>query len=908
MKITLFEALKIIKSTIKLHSNDPTFPYFFIVGAGISCPEIPTAKNIVELCKKQLKDFDNEHYDIVNERLLIHSKDNMKYYSEWIRNAFPNKIDRSNFYKKLISDAKISSANLLLAQILNSSTIANTVFTTNFDDSLKKALNLIGCNHFVSENNMDNLVINNQTRDIQIVHVHGTYNFYDCANLDSEIDCVATQTGTISSSQLLSIFLSNQAPIIVGYSGWENDVIMHSLKERLKYATPLQYIWVCYDSESYQALPDWIRKNQNISFVIPNEPNDTTENSTFLNDIPQAPVIEAKNFFYKLIAELKIGTPLIFSDPHIYYSKMIDTILPENEDVLHLRNWARRMQLSTSCENKFEQIVTKMEDALIRNNFIEATKILSSLKEIQLNKPDIEFLYSTLIEDFIKKEEIVDSFETKYKFRTAVVSLIEANISTEINNNILLDILLALCFFEKTPNEKQKIIKLLERIRKISSSSHDLLEVELLSTGLLSVYIENISKRKKYLQEIIDRSVATTDVEILRLRCNALINLSKITQFSNNTLNMIEEAETLSENYQLSNLKIHIYLAKAIHLENITNPDILIVWLDEILSIIKNKNIEASNSQYTSLAALTSSIMFNENLSKDKKENMEEYFINYIDGILIDDISNTEFYNYVMCCTNILLNTDKNSIKYTYCQKMISSIFERNSLNKFLSSSLLRALYIYFELPNAIASYEDKSKKLIFLKSKAEYIEIYENALYYIVIMELNEFKQYPEFKDDIETIEKINNQISKGIELYTTKNFIEAEKCFKTASVCNINDISDIAKTNLSFMIRRNETSEELSFWDVIKDIKEPGIFAHLNVILYCIEYNETKTDTYNTAVANLTKCTPTSVFDAIDWWSNTEIVGEKESELALDILNQYFPGIEIVDFEPNDDLVEIS
>lgn len=53
---------------------------------------------------------------------------------------------------------------------------------------------------------MDNLVINNQTNDIQIVHVHGTYNFYDCANLDNEIDSVATETGTISSSQLLSIF------------------------------------------------------------------------------------------------------------------------------------------------------------------------------------------------------------------------------------------------------------------------------------------------------------------------------------------------------------------------------------------------------------------------------------------------------------------------------------------------------------------------------------------------------------------------------------------------------------------------------------------------------------------------------------------------------------------------------
>lgn len=57
-------------------------------------------------------------------------------------------------------------------------------------------------NVFVAENAMDNLAVNNQTKDIQIVHVHGTYNFYDCANLETEINNIATQSGMISIYQI----------------------------------------------------------------------------------------------------------------------------------------------------------------------------------------------------------------------------------------------------------------------------------------------------------------------------------------------------------------------------------------------------------------------------------------------------------------------------------------------------------------------------------------------------------------------------------------------------------------------------------------------------------------------------------------------------------------------------------
>ena len=41
-------AIRIIKATMKNHSNESFFPYFFIVGAGISVPEIPAAYEIID--------------------------------------------------------------------------------------------------------------------------------------------------------------------------------------------------------------------------------------------------------------------------------------------------------------------------------------------------------------------------------------------------------------------------------------------------------------------------------------------------------------------------------------------------------------------------------------------------------------------------------------------------------------------------------------------------------------------------------------------------------------------------------------------------------------------------------------------------------------------------------------------
>ena len=184
---TVREAIQHITRTIQLNneSSPQHLPYFFIAGAGISAPNIPSANMIIEKCKEQVKSMcSSDEFQRYVE--TMGSMKASEQYSGWMALAFPNKIDRSSFFREQIKNAGITSANLLLAQILCSKKVATTVLTPNFDDILKQSMDLLGQrNVLVAENSMDNLSITPYNQEeLQIVHVHGTYRFYDCANLN----------------------------------------------------------------------------------------------------------------------------------------------------------------------------------------------------------------------------------------------------------------------------------------------------------------------------------------------------------------------------------------------------------------------------------------------------------------------------------------------------------------------------------------------------------------------------------------------------------------------------------------------------------------------------------------------------------------------------------------------------
>lgn len=92
--------------------------------------------------------------------------------------------------------------------------------------------------------------IDRERSAIQIVHVHGSYLLYGCANLRGEVAgrARADEETSFTMVGLLDSLLWNRSPLVIGYSGWEGDVVMSALKRRLRGGNPLaqSVYWFCY--------------------------------------------------------------------------------------------------------------------------------------------------------------------------------------------------------------------------------------------------------------------------------------------------------------------------------------------------------------------------------------------------------------------------------------------------------------------------------------------------------------------------------------------------------------------------------------------------------------------------------------------------------------------------------------
>jgi hypothetical protein len=149
--------------------------------------------------------------------------------------------------------------------------VTNLVVTPNFDRFLSQALNLFGKEYIVCDHPRTAVRVDPERRELQIVHVHGTYRFYDLCNIYDEIEIRSDiDTGEDNMATLLNSILATRSPIVIGYGGWEGDVIMSALKRRLKSGgLPYNIYWFCYQEEDLHALPAWLKGDMNVLFVLP---------------------------------------------------------------------------------------------------------------------------------------------------------------------------------------------------------------------------------------------------------------------------------------------------------------------------------------------------------------------------------------------------------------------------------------------------------------------------------------------------------------------------------------------------------------------------------------------------------------------------------------------------------------
>lgn len=283
---------------------------------------------------------------------------------------------------------QISAATFRLAHLLLNGSIGNLVVTPNFDDFLARALTLFGQPPIVCDHPQTIGRISRDSDEIQIVHVHGTYWYYDCCNLRGEVEKRATGAqGPLTIPFFLDSLLWNKAPIVVGYSGWEGDVIMNALQRRLNAGeTPFSWYWFCYKRYDFESLPSWLKNNPNVRFVLPKAGEERQElpsagGAVSLKSLlaiemgtQSVPTLPARLVFDYMVKSFALDSPQLTREPLKFFAE-------------HLRKSI--FQESSQQEGgdifSFESVIARVLDAAAREEkrAAEASRIQKDLEGIR---------------------------------------------------------------------------------------------------------------------------------------------------------------------------------------------------------------------------------------------------------------------------------------------------------------------------------------------------------------------------------------------------------------------------------------------------------------------------------------------------------------------------------------------
>ncbi|MEM9165626.1 MAG: tetratricopeptide repeat protein [Planctomycetota bacterium] len=323
--------------------------FFVIAGAGVSYPSIPLSREITEHCKqKAIADGRDRTYT---------SPDPINEYEHWMNAAYSQPDSRRQYFQTLIDEARISHATLRLVQLLDSHRVTDFVVTPNFDNLISRGLTRFGVEHIVCDHGATTQrIIQDRDDAVQIVHVHGSHWNYDICNLSSEIEHVAGATNPLGYPtgmlQLMQGLLASMSPIVVGYAGWENDVIMSALKDRCfvnDWRTNLY--WCCYKREDADALPEWLKDHPRARLVMPDAgPSSHGDTGTGAEaDAPAPPTgstggqptpaasgkpatLDAAAVFEAIIERLNLNEPKITADPLSLFLEQLTADFPDDRE------------------------------------------------------------------------------------------------------------------------------------------------------------------------------------------------------------------------------------------------------------------------------------------------------------------------------------------------------------------------------------------------------------------------------------------------------------------------------------------------------------------------------------------------------------------------------------------------
>lgn len=282
------------------------------------------------------------------------------------------------------------------------------------------------------------------------------------------------------------------SPIVVGYSGWENDVIMTSLRKRLhSRRLPYKLYWFCYSAEQLNNMPKWLTKHNDVAFVIPEKnaitgSNNSDENELFYIDSPEKLAIQndtklsAHTVFDRLVNALDLLEPEITADPINFLIKFIGgTVVDEKtKDVFFLDQVIKRLKnlkkLEEQNDGKDDQNISLFKNIrgfARRSQYDTAARLLQELDFSNFDRFTLlelmEVIFSILfITDNKELDEKYELTFTTFNYLDEVVQkLKDLESESEIKMNELLIIAYDIkCSIYKELNDVENLLLTADKI------------------------------------------------------------------------------------------------------------------------------------------------------------------------------------------------------------------------------------------------------------------------------------------------------------------------------------------------------------------------------------------------------------------------------------------------------------
>lgn len=409
--INIEQALKDIilaRNDSKEH-NEARAPFFFMVGSGISVPSVKMVSEIQNDCMIEA--------ERLNRKVEHPSSDAQTAYSQWFEAAYPHRLQRRRYLEGIIQDQPITYANFRLAHLLQENAITNVVATSNFDELLEQSLNILGQPYVVADTSRTVDRVDPEEQSVQVIHIHGSYRFYDLQNTENEIDRQSrlAQDTPITMAALLDKIMAFQVPIVIGYGGWAKDVFMSALYRRLLTPLPYNMYWFCYERSSTDNLPLWLKNHPDVYFVYPSIKATPSDNQQTAQSNEVQERLEAKDVFLEFEQMLGLTNQLI-ADPLKHFSAQLTKLSPaaaddKAEDVnLTLHNVVDRINRAVESESRINQHFNAARQASESNDL---PKVIEEAKMLTINELTSHEL--TELMGFLPKNVSVTSIDLRHQ-------------------------------------------------------------------------------------------------------------------------------------------------------------------------------------------------------------------------------------------------------------------------------------------------------------------------------------------------------------------------------------------------------------------------------------------------------------------------------------------------------------